>query len=56
MKRLKLLKGFLVFDLFSLLHQTLRNFLITRSLTAAIILVLGSRLLGGTRLSWLFPG
>jgi len=55
MERLKLLKGFLVFDLFSLLHQTLRNFLLTRSLTAAIVFVIGSRLLAGTRLSWLFP-
>ena len=42
-------------DIFSLLHQTLRNFLITRSFTAAIILALGARLLQGTRLSWLFP-
>ncbi|GEM_PF-2722590 len=56
MSRVKLFGSLLGLDLFSLLNQTLSNFLITRSLTAAVILALGSRLLQGTRLSWLFPG
>lgn len=55
MGRMKLLGSPLGVDLFSLLHQTLSNFLITRSFTAALILALGSRLLQGTRFSWLFP-
>jgi len=55
MERWGLLKSSLGFNIFSLLNHALRNFLLTRSLTAAIILALGARLLQGTRLSWLFP-
>ena len=55
MSRLKLSGSEWFFDVFSLLNHALRNFLITRSLTAAVILALGSRLLQGTRFSWLFP-
>jgi len=46
----------LAFGALPILYQTMRNFLLTRSLTAAVILALGSRLLEGTRLSRLFPG
>jgi hypothetical protein len=56
MNRLNLLNGLVGLGFFSFLDQTLRNFLFTRSLIAAVVLAVGSRLLQGTRFSWLFPG
>ncbi len=55
MDHLNLLNGYLGLGVFSFLNQTLRNFFLTRSLIAAVVLAVGSRLLQGTRLSWLFP-
>lgn len=56
MERLSLLSSPLELKLFCLADQTLRNFLFTRSLIAAVVLALAARLLQGTRFSWLFPG
>lgn len=55
MNPLSLLNGPFGFGALSFLHQTLGNFLLTRSLTAAVVLALCSRFLARTRLSWLFP-